>query len=143
MATCKQLEGEKRLLEEQMKSRGRRSMMLQPGKDTKPTSRRTSQGPADKSLMVSSSEEVGCDHKSSDSSQCKRESSTSTGGSGTKKPINILEDLDKEFNKLKVEKESGQKLLFEKPPLSKSVCDLSTSVRTEVSGVMSCSNRWL
>lgn len=99
---CKQLEGDNKLLEEQLKSRGRRSCnALQ----------RTSNADSSKSSSQEPSSETPASSTSLDISNDSKEKPTTTSGSQLpKKEINILEDLDKEFNKQRLEigMEGGQ-----------------------------------
>ena len=98
---CKQLEGDNKLLEEQLKSRGRRSCH---------PSQRTSDADSAKTSSRGLSNETPTSSLDI-SNDSKQEPTTTAGNSGSqlpKKEINILEDLDKEFNKQRLEMGIGE-----------------------------------
>ena len=160
--SCKQLEGEKTLLEEQLKTQNSRRQ----GRRSQASSRRSSiqnqtLHDRDKSLAASlgsenqppaSSQGPGTQSPSnteatSSAASASTAPGTSTTGSQPKRPINILEDLDKEFNKLKLE-QGARELSSSLPqgrdpkrvPASTSLLEISSdvAVHSEVAAMSIC-----
>ena len=115
--TCKQLEGDNKFLEEQLKSRGRRSIHPSRRTSLADSCRASQQGLPDKSVASSSSDVSSGPNKTvSDGTQKEEISSDVSNGAQKeaalvstsssqppKKEINILEDLEMEFNKQKAQ----------------------------------------
>ena len=122
--TCKQLEGDNKFLEEQLKSRGRRSIHPSRRTSIADSCRASQQGLPDKSVASSSSDvSSGPNKPVSDGTQKEEISSSSDVSDGAqkeaalvstsslqppKKEINILEDLEMEFNKQKAQVEMAE-----------------------------------
>ena len=150
--TCKQLESDNKFLEEQLKSRGRRS--LHPSRRTSlaDSCRASQQGLSDKSVAssssdvssgpnktvsdVSSSTQKGEISSSSDASDgAQKEASLVSTSQPPKKEINILEELEMEFNKQKAQGEMAE---AQGPASSKSnTSSLRRSLGSEVRVLLS------
>lgn len=150
--TCKQLESDNKFLEEQLKSRGRRS--LHPSRRTSlaDSCRASQQGLSDKSVTSSSSDvssgpnkrvsnvsgstqkgEISSSSDASDGPQ--KEASLVSMSQPPKKEINILEELEMEFNKQKAQGEMAE---AQGPASSKSnTSSLRRSLGSEVRVLLS------